>query len=233
MSITPRTRVLQSLNHQELDIVPYHIPVDMECMKVLENEGEAVQSLLQNIDNHLPYWLIELEKHWIEPGVYSDDFGCVWKELDHVPHLIDPPLREPDLSDYHFPDLDYGRYFSGMDGFFELTRNHYRLCCLALGFFDRGWALRGFENFLSDVVLNQKFVEELLDRLVAMYLQLIDQIAQHPFDGIRFADDWGYRRSHHRRKTLARFDHAWSQSHLRICPSKRLNGHGSFRRRLD
>jgi uroporphyrinogen decarboxylase len=130
----------------------------------------------------------------IESGVYTDDFGCVWKELDHVPHLIDPPLREPELSDYHFPDLDYGRYFSGMDGFFKTTQEHYRLCCLALGFFDRGWALRGFENFLSDVVLNQKFVEELLDRLVAMHFRLIDQVAQHPFDGIRFADDWGYQR---------------------------------------
>jgi uroporphyrinogen decarboxylase len=27
-----------------------------------------------------------------------------------------------------------------------------------------------------------------------MYFLLIDQVAQHPFDGIRFADDWGYQR---------------------------------------
>jgi len=103
-------------------------------------------------------------------------------------------LTEPDLREYHFPQLDYEKYLSGVESFFESTRNHYRLCCLALGFFDRGWALRGFENFLSDVVLNPKFVEELMDRLVEMYIRLIDQIARHPFDGIRFADDWGYQR---------------------------------------
>jgi uroporphyrinogen decarboxylase len=138
--------------------------------------------------------LIEAEKHWIGNEVYVDDFGCTWKELDHVPHLIDPPLKEPDLRGCHFPKLDHEKYFSGTDTFLEATRSHFRLCCLALGFFDRGWALRGFENFLSDVILNQKFVEGLMEQLVDMYIQLIDQIARHPFDGIRFADDWGYQR---------------------------------------
>jgi uroporphyrinogen decarboxylase len=194
LPITPRARIFQTLKHQESDMVPYHIPIDMECMQNLENEGETTRQLLQHLDNHLPYWLIETEKHWIEKGLYSDDFGCVWKELDHVPHLIDPPLKEPELNGYHFPNLDYEKYFSGIGAFFDTTRDHYRLCCLALGFFDRGWALRGFENFLSDVVLNPKFVEELLERLVEMYFRLIDQIARHPFDGIRFADDWGYQR---------------------------------------
>ena len=194
LTITPRTRIFHTLKHQETDIVPYHIPIELDCIKNLENEGEANQQLLRNLDNHLPYLLVETEKHWIEKGVYSDDFSCVWKELDRIPHLIDPPLKEPDLNGYHFPKLDYGKYFSDVSDFFASTRNHYRLCCLALGFFDRGWALRGFENFLSDVVLNRKFVEALLDRLVEMYLQLIDQVAQYPFDGIRFADDWGYQR---------------------------------------
>jgi hypothetical protein len=120
-------------------------------MKNLENEGEASQHLLQHLDNHLPYLLIESEKHWIEPGVYSDDFGCVWKELDHVPHLIDPPLKEPELSGFHFPKSNNEKYFSGLEAFFEATKDHYKLCCLAWDF-DRGWALRGYENFLSDVV---------------------------------------------------------------------------------
>jgi uroporphyrinogen decarboxylase len=194
LPITPRTRILHTLNHQETDFVPYHIPIDNDCLQSLEEQGEAAYHLLQNLDNHLPYLLIEAEKHWSGTAVYSDDFGCVWKELDCVPHLIDPPLKEPELNGYHFPKLDYQKYFSGAGDFFASTSNHYRLCCLALGFFDRGWALRGFENFLSDVVLNRKFVEALLDRLVEMYLQLIDLIAQHPFDGIRFADDWGYQR---------------------------------------
>ena len=174
--------------------MPYHIQIDAGCMAILENGGDTPLHLLQRLDNHLPYMLVETEKHWITRDVYSDDFGCVWKELNQLPHLIEPVLTEPDLREYHFPQLDYEKYLSGVESFFESTRNHYRLCCLALGFFDRGWALRGFENFLSDVVLNPKFVEELMDRLVEMYIRLIDQIARHPFDGIRFADDWGYQR---------------------------------------
>jgi hypothetical protein len=155
LPITPRDRIFNTLNHQASDIVPYHIPIDMDCMQALEAQGEAIRSLLQQMDNHLPHLLIETEKHWTEPGVYSDDFGCVWKELDRVPHLVGPPLKEPELKQYHFPSLDYAKYFSKSADFFAATPHHYRLCCLALGFFDRGWALRGFENFLADVVLNR------------------------------------------------------------------------------
>jgi len=191
---TPRARILQTLAHQETEFVPYHIPIDAECMELLENGRDADLHLLDRLDNHLPYYLIEAEKHWIGKHVYTDDFGCAWKEEYHTPLLIDPPLKDPDLSSYHFPQLNYEKYFSGIESFFESTRNHFRFCCLAMGFFDRGWALRGFENFLSDVVLNQKFVEELMDRLVEMYIRLIDQITRYPFDGIRFADDWGYQR---------------------------------------
>lgn len=174
--------------------MPYHIPIDADCVQILENGGETIQNLLHRLDNHLPYLLIEANKRWLQTGAYVDDFGCMWSELDHVPHLVAPPLKEPQLKDYQFPELDYKKCFAGIEDFLASTRYHYRLCCLALGFFDRGWALRGFENFLSDVVLNQKFVEELLDRLVEMYIGLIDQVARYPFDGIRFADDWGYQR---------------------------------------
>jgi uroporphyrinogen decarboxylase len=111
-----------------------------------------------------------------------------------VPHLFDWPLKDPDLKGYTFPDPLDDKYFQGMDRFFRENEDRYRLCDVAFGFFDRGWALRGFENFLSDVVLNVSFVEQLLEEMVAMYIRMIDKIALYPFDGFRFADDWGYQR---------------------------------------
>jgi uroporphyrinogen decarboxylase len=185
---------LQALHHQETDIVPYHIPIDPEYAEMLQANGSKAVFLLERIDNHLPFHLIESGKQYHAHQVYADDFGCLWQEQDHVPHLVDPPLKEPDLKGYRLPELDFEKYFAQVEGFLESTRNHYRLCCLSLGFHDRAWALRGFENFLSDVVLSPKFVEELLDRLVEMYYLLIDKLSGYPFDGIRFADDWGYQR---------------------------------------
>ena len=44
------------------------------------------------------------------------------------------------------------------------------------------------------MVLNPGFVQALLEPLVHSYICLIDKISQYPFDGIRFADDWGYQR---------------------------------------
>jgi len=65
---------------------------------------------------------------------------------------------------------------------------------MAQGFFDRSWALRGLETMMVDFVDHLGFVHELFEALTDYYLNLIDTIRVYPFDGIRFADDWGAQR---------------------------------------
>ena len=191
---SPRDRVLRSLNHEESDIVPYHIAIDSDCLDLLNNKGTTVRNLLSKLENHLPHVGLESHKHWTGEDTYYDDFGCGWKELNSVPHLFDNPLKEPDLKGYVFPNLLDKKYFQEVDQFIEDHQNYFRLCGIVFGYYDRYWALRGYENFLSDVVLNPSFVEALLEPLIDSYFRLIDRISQYRFDGIRFADDWGYQR---------------------------------------
>jgi uroporphyrinogen decarboxylase len=192
--ISPRDRIILTLNHEESDIIPYHIAIDNDCLEQLEKNSPEAGALLSKLDNHLPHIGLEPHQHWTADDVFYDDFGCGWKDLDGVPHLFDSPLKEPDLKNYTFPDILDEKYFQDVDSFIDRHPDHYRLCGIVFGYFDRGWALRGYENFLSDVVLNPNFVEALLERLADSFIHLIDKVAAYPFDGIRFADDWGYQR---------------------------------------
>ena len=58
------------------------------------------------------------------------------------------------------------------------------------GLFDLCWHVRGLECFLIDMVADEKFTEELLDKMLEINLDIISQIPD-AIDGIRFGEDWG------------------------------------------
>ena len=62
---------------------------------------------------------------------------------------------------------------------------------LGFALFERAWSLRGFEQFLTDMALDPGYAEELLDRVVAIQLALIDRYIQAGVDGAYFGDDYG------------------------------------------
>jgi uroporphyrinogen decarboxylase len=188
---TPRDRILAALAFEEADIVPYHLMLDekfrLQLIGYFREEG-----LKQRITNHLPFFNLEPEIRWISPDTYVDAFGSEWRS-GIFPHLERGPLQEPSLMGYAFPErFELEIYQKEIFDFLVQHDHHFKLCGIAHGFFDRGWALRGLENFLTDFIASPGFVHELFETLTNLYLDLIDRIAAYPFDGIRFGDDWGY-----------------------------------------
>ena len=190
--LTPRERILRTLAFQESDLVPYHLMIDDAVRPRLADYYNDV-GFERQITNHLPFYNLEPEIQWDSADTYTDTFGCRWR-TGASPHLDRPPLAEPCLKGYQFPPLASQETFKGVSDFFTRYDRHFRLCGIAHGFFDRGWALRGMENFLMDFITHPAFVEELFESLTRLYIDLIDLIAVYPFDGIRFGDDWGYQR---------------------------------------
>jgi uroporphyrinogen decarboxylase len=181
-----------ALAFQETEIVPYHLMFDERvhsCLVDYFHDDHFDQQIL----NHLPFINLEPKTFPISDTSYVDVFGCKWRS-GNFPHLEEAPLQEPSLRNYHFPQLIEEDTFSDVDQFFRKYSQHFTLCGIAHGFFDRGWALRGMENFLVDFIAHPLFVEELFEILTDIYLEMIDHIAGYPFDGIRFGDDWGHQR---------------------------------------
>ena len=147
ISLTPRERILQALAFQESDIVPYHLMIDESVRPRLADYFDDA-AYERRITNHLPFYNLEPQIHWDSPDTYIDSFGCRWR-AGASPHLERPPLAEPSLKGYQFPDLAAQETFDGVNDFFARYDRHFTLCGIAHGFFDRGWGLRGMENFLD------------------------------------------------------------------------------------
>jgi uroporphyrinogen decarboxylase len=191
--LTPRERVIKALSFEVTDIVPYHIACeDGVAAKVMPHLEQT--AYFPKFTNHLPFYNFEPKQYWTSPDCYSDEFGSVWKVLNKVPHLVEYPLKAPALKGYIFPEFTFQAHTQEIKNFLSDHSEHFVLCGMAQGFFDRGWAMRGMENFMTDFIENPGFVEQFFEILTEYYLKLLEAISIYPFDGIRFGDDWGTQR---------------------------------------
>lgn len=191
--LTPKERIRKALSFEEADIVPYHIACDDEIIAKIKPYLEKTGDY-SHFTNHLPFYNFEPRQHWITPNCYTDEFGSTWKVLNKVPHLVEFPLKRPDLKGHSLPEFTILAHTEAIERFFSRHVDHFVLCGIAQGFFDRGWALRGIENFMADFIENPRFVEQLFEALTEYYTKLLDVLSIYPFDGIRFGDDWGMQR---------------------------------------
>lgn len=58
--------------------------------------------------------------------------------------------------------------------------------------FERAWFLRGFQEFLYDLVLRPAFAHALLDQILEFDLAILEKLLTHPVDGVWFGDDYGH-----------------------------------------
>ena len=132
----------------------------------------------------------------VAPGRHKDCIGCVW-EFGSTHHLIEPPLKEPSINGFELPDID--QYFSKhlrplWNQELAQGGESFRYVGHSFGLFERAWSLRGFENFLTDLVDNPEFCEELLEMITDWMLQSIDHLVAAPIDAIRLTDDYADQR---------------------------------------
>lgn len=196
--MTLREIVFEQINHRETEQIPYTLPYE-------ETVGKRLDEYYQGADwrgKIMPYIVnvgaVETDPKTPIDAVYArDGYGGIWR-MDHRPwHLEKPPLAQPSFDGYMFPKPE--NFFRP-----EWKKNAQRTCVeksdsfligtLGWGLFERSWNLRGFENALMDAVSEPDFYEEMLDRLMNLYLVFIDYTADLPVDGIMFGDDWGDQR---------------------------------------
>lgn len=136
-------------------------------------------------------------KQPIDDKYVRDGFGGIWRQDMRPWHLEKPPLAEPSFEGYTFPTPESffrPAWKKAAQKTCEERADSFRIGSLGWGLFERSWNLRGFENVLVDAIEEPAFFEELLDRLMRLYLTFVDYTADLPVDGILFGDDWGDQR---------------------------------------
>jgi uroporphyrinogen decarboxylase len=107
----------------------------------------------------------------ISGDTFVDEWGVVRKKIGYYYDIIEHPLKEAqieDLEKYPWPDpLDPGR----TEGILEEAENlHQRTDYAIIGrcsasIFEQSWYLRGYDQFLIDLITDKEFAHKLLRKL--------------------------------------------------------------------
>ncbi len=191
-----RQLVLDSLHFQETAPLPYTLPVEQEVAEQLDRHFQS-QQWRNQIHDHLA--LVRLPTLSVNDKVtpkYLDCFGSLWRTDRRPYHLERPVLAEPDLSKYRWPIIEELWDEEALMIQIEAARKKGQLIVATTGFgiFERSWTMRGYENALTDMVLNPSFYHQLLDGILEILIGLVERLSALPVEGIMLSDDWGGQR---------------------------------------
>ena len=154
------------------------------------------------------------ENWWAKPHDSIDEFGVIWRSSGTksddktMGHPYKGPFNEDKvdiwdkLDNFEFPNAaDPQRYKIIKSGRWKsLAEDRYLIGDLGSGgLFNRGFQMRGFNNFLIDLARNNKpkKIQQLIDSILSFYLIQTEKMKQccSDLDSIMIADDFGTQKS--------------------------------------
>ncbi|GAB4527056.1 MAG: hypothetical protein Kow0063_01970 [Anaerolineae bacterium] len=204
--MNPRERVLTSLRHEQPDKVPWALEFTGPALaKVADHYGDPRLTDVEFFDDWVGNHFRFVEPHArglfhgleeeVGPGLWRDGWGVIWDTRGlygegEWGRPVNCVLPEPTLANYRFPDPPSPADFAHYPRFVEDNRRFFMIG-MEGHLFEVAWALRGMENFLTDLILNPAFVNDLLEGITEYYLALIDQSVQYGIDAFAFGEDLG------------------------------------------
>jgi uroporphyrinogen decarboxylase len=193
--ITPKERMRRALQHQPVDRIPTQINYTTEMgARLARHLGVSPSELPQRLGNHLLRVDLTYPKRLSKDGKASYDWwGVGWDTETEGYWPADTPLADStDLDRFSWPDpaadglLDGAEQAIANDGGVHFVAPNF-----GFALFERAWSLRGFENLLMDLLLDEGFVVDLLDRITEIQVGLARRFLVLGVDGGYFGDDYG------------------------------------------
>jgi uroporphyrinogen decarboxylase len=162
--------------------------------RMAEHLGVAPAELADRLDNHLVRVDLSHPTRRSEDGRTRYDWWGAGHDTQEEGYFIreSPLAAAPDLDAFAWPDP------AGPDLFAEATLRREEVGAdgfvvpnLGFALFERAWSLRGFEQLLLDLALDEGYVAELLERITDIQLVLIGRYLELGVDGGYFGDDYG------------------------------------------
>ncbi len=199
--MTAREIVKNRIAHIGTKETPYTLAIENGLRERLNEYYGSVDWQDKLLKNYMVSYLdvdtVRLEK---VDDVYSRDaLGAIWR-MDKKPwHIQHNPLSEPTLQGYHFPSREYfvkpilENKQIAIDKY-NADNEHYRIINMGWGIFEALWRLRGFENSLTDLLLEEDFCFEAIEQITQLYVNMLIACSDVPADAYLFGDDWGDQR---------------------------------------
>ena len=213
--MTPKQRILISLNHQQPDRVPMfanltpqmatkiektlNLPLSMPIPSFLSTRLSHYEVLLKLGNDAVGigacYPTSSPLEH-LEDGSMKDEWGIHYKRVGYYDEIIERPLSEAkslsDVRTYRFPDpLAEGRYNFAKEMIRKYKDNFAIVADLECTIFELSWGLVGMEKFLIDLLSGKPYIFELMDKVAQFNIEVGRQLIKLGADIIWTGDDFG------------------------------------------
>ena len=195
MTLTPKQRTLRALTYQHVDRLPTQVNYTGAVgEKLAAHFSVTLEQLPARLDNHLLRVDISYEKRFSpDRSIAYDWWGVGWDTQEEGYFTAFNPLAEnKDLDAYNWPDPHSPRLLDQAVTTIAADHDqHFVVPNFGFALFERAWSLRGFDNFLMDLVSDPDYAAELLERITTIQLFLIKRFIDLGVHGCHFGDDYG------------------------------------------
>ena len=186
-----RQCTIDAIEHRSPGKVPYHVRFTTPAReKMARFYGDP--DFEGKLGNCL-HVMRACRRQQVRPNVWQDEFGVQWdRTIDKDIGLVVNRLVTPEtLDEYRFPDADDPSLYADFEARAGAVGDALAVGKLSYNLFERAWSLMGMEDLLVCMISDKPFVHELLDRITAFNLAVLEKVCAWDVDAIFFGDDWG------------------------------------------
>ena len=216
----PRERVEATLSHRRPDRCPFFVSFTPEFAERLKKD----LNLIDSPESHNPHGggnLYQLEtaldqdllvtsvgwanSYYQEPCDYTDEWGIGWRSVQYqtaygtgrYTEVVDHPLADDEaVESYQSPDPERPELYQEARKTLDKFQDDYYICGgVVTTIFETGWALRGLERLLLDLLEKPDLAEIILDIPFKYHLKVASKLAKMGVDMIWLGDDVGMQNS--------------------------------------
>ncbi len=207
----PRDRIRTALNHEEPDRCPMQITFTPEFANRLRGEMGLESDLSSNdgaydLERALGVDMLLTSVGWSSgyyqsADSYTDEWGVGWQSTQYsTPYgmgryteICGHPLADANhLSSYRAPDPSRPTLYREADQVIHTFKDDYWIVgATVTTIFEAAWALRGYEQLLTDFALDPDLAEAILDIPFEYHLAAARELTRRGVDMIWIGDDVG------------------------------------------
>lgn len=189
-----RECVIKTINHYDTDVTPFHLRfTQLQRKKLIKQSG------IENFEKHFGNYIDVVRcmdfATETQKGMFKDEFGVVWDRRDgsDIGLPNENILKDTILDNFEFPNPVQIEIDEQMKVYNQNVWDTFRMVSVGFTLYERAWSLRGVENILMDMLLDQDFVAELFSKIVDYNIRAMEYAinVSEEFDAFYLGDDWG------------------------------------------
>ena len=197
--LTPKQRMRHALWRQPVDRLPVQTNFTGAIAAKLAAHFHCTPAELgDHLDNHLLRVDVDHTQRLSDDGrIAFDWWGAGWgTETEGYWHAAAPLADDCDPDAFTWPDPEASNLLDKATAAIAADAGrHFVVPNFGFALFERAWSLRGFDQFLMDLVCEPEAAAELLDRITAIQVALAKRFVGLGVDGGYFGDDYGAQKS--------------------------------------